>query len=159
MKQEEKVEASRHEEISLFSLLSSISRNFSFWTVIFPNISAPLYRFLSLSLPLFFLPLFFFLVHTSFSLSLSLSINPRAVGVVELVFPPADKGLYRTSLTLEGSKFDGSNKTQKHTHAQAQEHGHAHTPTWVWAHTRRQVSVLSRCSVKIAAEIDGWGGW
>lgn len=40
---------------------------------------------------------------TSFSLFVCLSINPRAVGVVELVFPPSDKGFYRMSLTLKGS--------------------------------------------------------
>lgn len=40
---------------------------------------------------------------TSFSLFVCLSINLRAIGVVELVFPPSDKGFYRMSLTLKGS--------------------------------------------------------
>lgn len=38
-----------------------------------------------------------------FSLFVSFSINPGAIGAIELVFPPSDKGLYRMRLTQKGS--------------------------------------------------------
>lgn len=62
---------------------------------------------MSSSLPPSLLPsshcLFLPLPHFFSSVSVPLSINPRAEGVMLLVFPPGDTGLYRKSLTLEGS--------------------------------------------------------
>lgn len=86
----EKVDASRPFSSSFFSyhFHSSISLIFLSVTVLPYTVSFSLF------------PITFSLF---LSLSLSLSINPSAVGFVELVFPPSDKGLlYRMSPTLAG---------------------------------------------------------
>lgn len=91
-----KVESSSNIELFFFLFIFSISY--------YVAIISPPFPFSSVT-PCLSLcrPSLLSLSHSFSFVCVSLSVNPRAVGFVEVVFPHSDKGLYKMSLTLEGS--------------------------------------------------------